>query len=60
MAQLRDLFRVLWEYVKEASGENDYVRYRSGALMKRETPMTPKAFYVWRLRRKYSRISRCC
>jgi hypothetical protein len=60
MAQLRNAFRVFREYLKELSGENDYVRYRSRTLLKRERPMTPQAFYLWQLRRKYSRISRCC
>ena len=60
MIQLRRLFKVTWEYVKEASGENDYARYRVHAQAKREFPMTPRAFYLWKLSRKYSRISRCC
>jgi hypothetical protein len=60
MAQLRSVLQAFRAYVKELSGENDYARYRSRALMKREPPMTAQAFYLWQLRRKYSRISRCC
>jgi uncharacterized short protein YbdD (DUF466 family) len=60
MTRVRSVLRAFREYVKELSGENDYARYLSRALMKRERPMTPQAFYLWQLRRKYSRISRCC
>ena len=60
MTELRHLLRTVWEYLREVSGENDYARYRSRALAENAEPMSPGEFYISKLRRKYSRISRCC
>jgi len=49
-----------WNYLREASGENDYARYRARALAQEGSAMTEEEFYLWRVRRKYSRINRCC
>jgi len=49
-----------WNYLREASGENDYGRYRARALAEEGSAMTEEEFYLWQLRRKYSRINRCC
>ncbi len=60
MTQLQRLIQVFWEYLREATGENDYAHYRARALAGGGCPMSPKEFYVWQLREKYSRINRCC
>ena len=60
MARLLKFLHILWEYLREASGENDYARYRSRVLALGQTPMTLQAFYHLRWEHKYSRPSRCC
>jgi uncharacterized short protein YbdD (DUF466 family) len=60
MAGLWNLLRIVWQYLREASGENDYARYRARALSRDAEPMTPGEFYLRQLRQKYSRINRCC
>ncbi len=60
MARLRNLIKSVWEYLREVSGENDYARYCARVPADRGCPMSPEEFYVWKLRQKYSRISRCC
>ena len=60
MAQLQRSIRIVWDYLREVAGENDYARYRTRALGGAGGVMSPKEFYVWQLRQKYSRVSRCC
>ncbi len=60
MAELQKVLRSMWQYLREASGENDYARYRHRALAQGDCPLSQKEFYVWRLSQKYSRINRCC
>ena len=60
MTRLLKVQRVLWEYLREASGENDYARYQSHVLTLGQEPMTLQAFYHLRWEHKYSRPSRCC
>ena len=60
MARLLKFLRSLWEYLREASGENDYARYRSHVLAHGEEPMTLQVFYLTRCEHTYSRPSRCC
>jgi hypothetical protein len=50
----------LWDLLREVCGENDYARCRARALGCGEEPPTPEAFYLAKLQRKYSRVSRCC
>ncbi len=57
---LRDLIRTAWQYLREVSGENDYLRHRAHVLAQGGTPLAPEAFYLDQLQRKYSRINRCC
>ena len=59
MARLQTLVRALWQHLRDACGENDYMRYRA-RIAPGERPMTPEAFYLSRLRQKYARPSRCC
>jgi hypothetical protein len=60
MVQVSNLIRILWHYLREACGENDYARYRARALQRGTQPLPRDEFYVWQLREKYSRINRCC
>jgi len=60
MDRLLKLARALWQCLREACGENDYSRYRTRQEMAGAPPMTPGAFYLEQLTRKYSRPSRCC
>ena len=60
MTQLLGALRTLWEYLREASGENDYTRYRAHVLARGREPVTLQAFYLLRWEHKYSRPNRCC
>ena len=60
MTRLLEFLHVLWECLREASGENDYARYRSHVLTLGQEPMTLQAFYLARWEHKYSRPNRCC
>ena len=60
MTRLLVVLRTLWEHLREASGENDYARYRSHVLGLGQEPLTLQAFYLTRCEHKYSRPSRCC
>ena len=60
MDRLLKLAQALWQQLREACGENDYSRHRTRQEMAGAPPMTPGAFYLEQLTRKYSRPSRCC
>ena len=60
MTWLLTFLHVLWEYLREVAGENDYARYRSHVLTRGQEPMALQAFYLARWEHKYSRPSRCC
>ena len=60
MNRFRSKLRMLWNYLREVTGEYDYVRYRSRAVGTGEEPLSPQEFYLQQLERKYSRISQCC
>ncbi len=60
MAQLQKVLKSVWEYLREACGEEDYTRYQARAFGRGEQPMTAEAFYLAELRHKYSRPNRCC
>jgi hypothetical protein len=60
MSWLLKFLRVLWECLREASGENDYARYRAHTLAGGREPMTLQAFYLSRWEHRYSRPTRCC
>jgi Selenoprotein, putative len=54
------MFEAVWQWIREAAGENDYERYRQRALSRGEKPAAPEEFYLDGLNRKYSRPNRCC
>jgi hypothetical protein len=60
MGKIRNELRTLWEFLREVAGENDYLRYRNNAVAKGEEPLSPQEFYLQQLKRRYSRIYRCC
>ena len=60
MSKVRNKLRTLWEYLREAAGENDYLRYRNNTLKSGEEPLSPQEFYLRQLQRRYSRINHCC
>jgi hypothetical protein len=60
MTTLVDLIGTAWQYLREIVGEEDYPRYRAGMIAQGGVPLAPRAFYLTRLREKYSRINRCC
>jgi hypothetical protein len=51
---------MLWEYLREVAGENDYLRYRNNTLARGEEPLSPQEFYLRQLQRRYSQINHCC
>lgn len=60
MAELHKVLRNLWHFLREASGENDYARYRTRVLAQGGRPMKPVEFYLWQQQHRYSRPNRCC
>ena len=60
MENMKAFLATVWHFIREAAGENDYRRYVDWALAHGESPLSPAAFYVSRLERKYSRPNRCC
>jgi len=60
MRKIRNQLRMLWEYLREVAGENDYLRYRNSSMARGEEPLTPQEFYLQQVQRRYSRISHCC
>ena len=54
--------RRLWRGVREWCGDRSYERYlRSTATRTAcSEPLTAKEFYVDQLKRRYSRLNRCC
>lgn len=48
-----------WAWLRAVSGDDAYEAYVAGAAH-RGAPLTRQEFYLDRLRRKYSRLSRCC
>jgi uncharacterized short protein YbdD (DUF466 family) len=60
MGKIRNQLRMLWEYLREVAGENDYRRYRNHSVARGQDPLSPQEFYLQQLQRRYSQISHCC
>ena len=60
MNPIHGLLQRLWQFLRDATGENDYARYQTFALSHGDPPMTREAFYLSQLQKKYSRPNRCC
>ena len=48
-----------WAWLRAVSGDDAYEVYRAGTAHA-GVALTRREFYLDRLRRKYSRINRCC
>ena len=59
---LRRFLALLWGWSRALSGDDAYERFRAhqAAHHPREPPLTRRAFYEERERRKWSGVSRCC
>jgi uncharacterized short protein YbdD (DUF466 family) len=57
MPRFRDWLRHLWAGLRELSGDAAYERY---CRDNPRPPLSREEFYLDRLRRKYSGVSRCC
>jgi uncharacterized short protein YbdD (DUF466 family) len=57
MARLRDWLLRFWTGLRDLAGDSAYERYRGRGP---GPPLSREEFYLDGLRRKYSRISRCC
>lgn len=55
-----NLLKAIWNYLREVSGENDYIRYRDRMAAEGGDPVSRREFYDRRQRDKYSRPNRCC
>lgn len=60
MALLTNLLSAFWNYLREVSGENDYVHYQMRMRAEGQSPVSRREFYDQRQRHKYSRPNRCC
>jgi len=60
MIFLANMLRAFWNYLREASGENDYAHYRTRISAEGRRPVTKREFYDQRQQEKYSRPTRCC
>jgi hypothetical protein len=54
---MRALLRSCWDFVRQVSGDAAYETYlrRAG-----ERPLTPGAFWLEGLKRRYDKPERCC
>ena len=54
--------QALWQLLRALSGDDAYERYRAHQreCHPRETPLSRRAFYEERQRRKWHGVSRCC
>ena len=57
---LINALRCLLDFLREATGEADYARYRERAEKQGHVPLTPREFHRARLERKFSGVCRCC
>jgi uncharacterized short protein YbdD (DUF466 family) len=60
MALIRRAIKTIWQFLREACGENDYARYCEAAARRGDRPLSQEAFYLSKLNKKYSRPNRCC
>lgn len=58
---MKRIFKSLWFFLKEISGENEYQKYlSSNSKLNKEEIMSSKEFYMKRLNQKWNKINRCC
>jgi uncharacterized short protein YbdD (DUF466 family) len=54
--------RAVWQFVRQASGDDAYERYREHILRVHadQPAMTRSEYYRFRTEQKWSRLTRCC
>jgi uncharacterized short protein YbdD (DUF466 family) len=65
MSRMREALRSVWWMVRQITGDAAYENYLAATQQARrsegcERRMTEEEFYVDSIRRRYSRVSRCC
>ena len=55
---MKKIFKKIWFFLKELSGENNYQKYIINN--KKCTHLTQKEFYLKQLNKKWNKINRCC
>lgn len=65
IVRMRETLRSAWWMVRQITGDAAYENYvaakeQAGDSQGCERKMTQEEFYVDSLRRRYSRVSRCC
>jgi hypothetical protein len=58
--KVRRLVRGGWWWLRQVSGDADYENYLRRAALNSCAPISAEEFYVHELRRKHSKINRCC
>lgn len=60
MSLVVGLLKSFWNYLREASGENDYAHYCARMAAEGGEPVSRREYYASRQQEKYSRPNRCC
>jgi uncharacterized short protein YbdD (DUF466 family) len=50
----------LWSFARALTGDSAYETYAKRAARSRAAPLSPEAFYLDSLERRYSSPNRCC
>jgi uncharacterized short protein YbdD (DUF466 family) len=58
--KLRRIVRAGWWWLRQVSGDADYENYLLRAARNSCAPISAEEFYLRELRRKHSKINRCC
>jgi uncharacterized short protein YbdD (DUF466 family) len=58
--KLRRIVRGGWWWLRQVSGDADYENYLRRAAQNSCAPISAEEFYLRELRRKHSKINRCC
>jgi hypothetical protein len=58
--KLRQFVRGGWWWLRQVSGDADYENYVRRAARNSCAPISAEEFYLRELRRKHSKINRCC
>lgn len=54
------MLRTIWWWLRQVSGDADYENYLQRMTGDTCAPISAEEFYLQGLRRKHSRINRCC
>jgi uncharacterized short protein YbdD (DUF466 family) len=60
MSALASSARWLWTWLRAVSGDSAYDTYARRQRALANQPLSRRAFYLERLERRYSTITRCC